>query len=84
MSAHRNGPPLKRVCIDENLPRPIALHLGQIWPRTRFDHVADLGLRGTKDVDLAAALGEMERRPLTTSAQHRTPRPTCACAPSRT
>lgn len=59
MSAHRNGPPIKRVCIDENLPRPIALHLGQIWPRTRFDHVVDLGLRGTKDVDLAAALGEM-------------------------
>lgn len=50
---------MTRVCVDENLPRPLCEFLHRIWKRTEFTHVVDLGLSGEKDIPLLGKLSEL-------------------------
>lgn len=63
-------PPICRVCIDENLPYPVAAALSRIWKRTRFDHVKDLNLTGVPDTELISELGHLSIDALLTGDKH--------------
>jgi hypothetical protein len=66
MTKSASRPVMTRVCVDENLPRPLCEFLHRIWKRTEFRHVFDLGLSGEKDIPLLGKLSELRYQVLIT------------------